>query len=87
MVARRRRWPGGTAGRAGSTIALAVPLVFAMEPVRETLGWGQVNLFLVALVLADVRALQRHRRWAGVGIGLATAIKADPRPVRRLPAC
>jgi alpha-1,2-mannosyltransferase len=59
-------------------VALSVPLVFAMEPVRETLGWGQVNLFLVALVLADVRALQQRRWWAGVGIGLATAIKLTP---------
>jgi alpha-1,2-mannosyltransferase len=71
-VARRHGWPAWFA------VALAVPLVFAMEPIRETLGWGQVNLFLVALVLADVRALQRGGRWAGVGIGLATAIKLTP---------
>ncbi|HEV7210201.1 MAG TPA: glycosyltransferase family 87 protein, partial [Blastococcus sp.] len=71
-VARRHRWPRWFA------VALAVPLVFAMEPVRETLAWGQVNLFLVALVLADVAALQRGRRWAGIGIGLATAIKLTP---------
>ena len=61
-----------------SAVAVAVPLVLAMEPVRETLGWGQVNLILVALVLADVRALSRGSRWAGVGIGLATAIKLTP---------
>jgi alpha-1,2-mannosyltransferase len=71
-VARRHGWP------VWFTVALAVPLVFAMEPVRETLGWGQVNLFLVTLVLADVRALQRGGPWAGVGIGLATAIKLTP---------
>ena len=56
-----------------------------MEPVRETLGWGQVNLFLVALVLADVVALRprlavgRRRHRAGDGD------QADAGPVRRLP--
>jgi len=59
-------------------VALAVPLVVAMEPVRETLGWGQVEVILLALILADVSALQGGRRWAGIGIGLATAIKVTP---------
>lgn len=58
--------------------AIAVPLVFALDPVRETVGYLQVNLFLAVLVLADVLALRRGRRWAGVGIGLATAIKLTP---------
>ena len=78
------------------TVALTVPLFTAIEPVRETLGYGQVNLLLFALIMADVVALRwfarpdRHvggswpRRlwfsgaWAGVGIGLATAIKLTP---------
>src|SRR4051812_42793299 len=59
-------------------VALAVPLVVAMEPVRETLGWGQIEVILLALVLADVSALHAGRRWAGIGIGLATAIKLTP---------
>jgi alpha-1,2-mannosyltransferase len=42
------------------------------------MGFGQVNLFLVALVLADVAALGRGRPWAGVGIGLAAAVKLTP---------
>ncbi|MGZ4548896.1 MAG: glycosyltransferase 87 family protein [Blastococcus sp.] len=71
-VADRHGWPRGFA------LALAVPVTLAMEPVRETLGWGQIGLLLVALVLADVRALERGRAWAGVGIGLATAIKLTP---------
>jgi alpha-1,2-mannosyltransferase len=71
-LADRHGWPRWFA------VAVAVPLVFAMEPVRETLGWGQINVFLVALVLADVGALERGSRWAGVGIGLATAIKLTP---------
>jgi alpha-1,2-mannosyltransferase len=61
-----------------SSVAVAVPLVYLMEPVRETLAYGQVNLYLVALVLVDVAALARGRRFAGVGIGLATAIKLTP---------
>jgi alpha-1,2-mannosyltransferase len=71
-VAERHGWPRWFA------VALAVPIVSAFEPVRETMGFGQVNLFLVALVLADVVALRRGRPWAGVGIGLATAIKLTP---------
>jgi alpha-1,2-mannosyltransferase len=59
-------------------VALAVPLVVAMEPVRETLGWGQIDLVIAALVLADVVALDRGRAWAGIGVGLATAIKLTP---------
>jgi alpha-1,2-mannosyltransferase len=56
----------------------ALPLLFVLEPVRETLGFGQVNLLLVALVLADVAAMRRGSRWAGVGIGLAAAVKLTP---------
>jgi hypothetical protein len=76
-------------------VALAVPLFTAIEPVRETLGYGQVNLLLFALVMADLVALRWRARgqtpsgswayrlwrsgaWAGVGIGLATAIKLTP---------
>jgi alpha-1,2-mannosyltransferase len=71
-VAARHRWPRWFA------IALAVPLVYVMEPVRETLAYGQVNLYLVALVLLDMALLARGSRFAGVGIGLATAIKLTP---------
>jgi alpha-1,2-mannosyltransferase len=59
-------------------VGVALPLVFLTEPVRDTMGFGQVNLFLVGLVLADVVALRRGWHWAGVGIGLATAVKLTP---------
>ena len=59
-------------------VALAVPVVLASEPIRETLGEGQLNMFIFALVLADVVALRRGRAWAGVGIGLAAALKLTP---------
>ena len=59
-------------------VALAVPAVLALEPIRLTLGEGQLNMFIFALVLADVVALRRGRAWCGVGIGLATALKLTP---------
>jgi alpha-1,2-mannosyltransferase len=59
-------------------VALAVPLVLAVEPIRLTLGEGQLNMFVFALVLLDVVALRRGRAWCGVGIGLATALKLTP---------
>jgi alpha-1,2-mannosyltransferase len=71
-VAARHGWPRWVA------LGVAAPLAVAMEPVRETLGWGQIDLVVAALVLADVGALRRRRPWAGVGIGLATAIKVTP---------
>jgi alpha-1,2-mannosyltransferase len=71
-VARRHGWP------LWFTVALALVVMALMEPVRDTLGWGQVALVLALLVLADVRALDRGRPWAGVGIGLAAAIKVTP---------
>jgi hypothetical protein len=44
-------------------VALATPLAVAVEPVRETLGYGQVNLLLFALIVADLIGLRwRSRR-------------------------
>ncbi|GAB3970833.1 hypothetical protein GCM10027615_28270 [Plantactinospora veratri] len=58
---------------------LAVPLAFAVESTRETIVFGQINMLLVVLVLADLLfAVPRNSRWAGVGIGLATALKLYP---------
>ncbi|MER6211829.1 glycosyltransferase 87 family protein [Streptomyces sp. NPDC001642] len=49
------------------------------EPLRDTFSFGQVNLLLLALVLGDCWLLSTGRsRWAGVGIGLAAAIKLTP---------
>ncbi|MGW3856554.1 glycosyltransferase 87 family protein [Micromonospora arida] len=45
------------------TVALAVPLAVAIEPGRETLGYGQVNILLFALIMADLIGLRwRSRR-------------------------
>ena len=60
-------------------VALAVPLVFMLESIRETITFGQLNMLLIVLLLADLLfAVPRNSRWAGVGVGLATAIKLFP---------
>ncbi|MFE6281000.1 glycosyltransferase 87 family protein [Streptomyces sp. NPDC057877] len=59
--------------------ALGAGLLALYEPLRDTFSFGQVNLLLLALVLTDARLLATGRtRWAGVGIGLAAAIKLTP---------
>jgi len=59
--------------------SLATPLVFLIEPIRTTLSFGQVNMYLVALILLDLLVLQpKGSRFTGVGIGLASAIKLTP---------
>lgn len=61
------------------TVALAAILAAAFEPVRDTVSFGQVNLLLLALVAGDLLLLvSRRHRLAGVGIGLATAVKLTP---------
>jgi len=72
-VADRHEWPRWVAA------GLAVPLVFALESTRETITFGQLNVLLIMLILADMLfAVPRNSRLAGVGIGLATAIKLFP---------
>jgi alpha-1,2-mannosyltransferase len=50
---------------------------FLLEPVYHTLYLGQVNLFLLALVMTDIWRAARGRT-AGIGVGLAAAIKLTP---------
>ena len=67
---------------------VGVAVVLAVEPIRTTLGYGQVNTLLMAMVVADLlpavpvrpgdRATKRRRLPAGVLIGLAAAIKLTP---------
>lgn len=47
-----------------------------LEPVWQSLSFGQVNLFLMLLVALDV--LRPDRRAAGVAIGVAAGIKLTP---------
>lgn len=71
-------------------LAVMLCLAAAFEPMRETVNFGQVNMLLLFLVAADLlwlvapvtpwgrRLPRRYRRFAGIGIGLATAIKLTP---------
>lgn len=56
-----------------STYVVAAALLWT-EPVFTTLRYGQINLAVLALVLADLTA----RRWHGIGIGVAAGIKITP---------
>lgn len=81
-------------GLTGWPLSLATTgCVLFVEPVRETIGFGQVNVFLMAMVVLDLvpgpRLLSRVRPLSGrlsgrrmlpVGVltGIATAIKLTP---------
>jgi Glycosyltransferase family 87 len=49
----------------------------ALDPVYETLFLGQINLILLALILTDIWRVA-HGRAAGIGVGIAAAIKLTP---------
>ena len=60
---------------------IGVAVVLAVEPIRTTLGYGQVNTLLMALVVADLlpdAPGERRRIPQGTLIGLAAAIKLTP---------
>ncbi|MEU5937429.1 glycosyltransferase 87 family protein [Micromonospora sp. NPDC047187] len=71
-LARRHGWTRWYA------LALACCLLAGLNPVRDTVSFGQVNLSLVALVYVDLWLLERGSRLAGVGVGLAAAVKLTP---------
>lgn len=57
--------------------------LLAVEPIRTTLGYGQVNTFLMALVVADLLprwpgAPVRRRPQQGWLVGLAASVKLTP---------
>jgi alpha-1,2-mannosyltransferase len=57
---------------------LGVALVLGLEPIRESLGFGQINIVLLGLVLLDMWLLSTGRAGSGIAIGLAAAIKLTP---------
>ncbi|PYC68624.1 hypothetical protein C7C46_29040 [Streptomyces tateyamensis] len=71
-IARRQGWNRGFA------FGLAAVAFAVLNPVRDTFSFGQINLLLMAMVFADCRRLSRGGRFAGVGIGLAAAVKLTP---------
>jgi alpha-1,2-mannosyltransferase len=62
--------------RLGGTLLLAAVL-FWTEPVQRTLYLGQIELFLMALVVWDMCQPDR-RWWKGAGVGIAAGIKLIP---------
>ncbi|MFD9894281.1 glycosyltransferase family 87 protein [Amycolatopsis sp. NPDC059027] len=77
FVVLRGVWPqGGRRGCVHATVAI-VPFLLLLEPVRNTIGQGQVNLWLMAMVAAD--CLVKRPKWPrGMWIGVAAAIKVTP---------
>ncbi len=73
-------------GLSGWALSLATTAaVWLAEPVRETLGFGQLGVLLVAAAVLDSmpgrRVLRRRLLPEGVWIGLATAVKLTPATV------
>jgi len=61
-------------------VVASVPLaglLLWIEPIRETMAFGQVNILLMAIVLVDL-ALPDSARVKGVLIGIAAGIKLTP---------
>ncbi|MGQ0615687.1 MAG: glycosyltransferase 87 family protein [Acidimicrobiia bacterium] len=63
-------------GRLGATTAV-VAVALWLEPVQQTLSFGQVNLWLMALVVLDA-ARPDHRRTKGALTGIAAGLKLTP---------
>ncbi|RSS53432.1 glycosyltransferase 87 family protein [Streptomyces sp. WAC01280] len=59
-----------------TTLWVAAAVVWC-EPVWTTLRYGQINLLIAVAVLWDLTR-RKGSRWAGLGIGLATAVKLTP---------
>ncbi len=59
------------------TIAGLAAAAMVLDPVYQTLFLGQINLILLALILTDVWRVSRGRD-AGLGVGVAAAIKLTP---------
>ncbi|MGW4244977.1 glycosyltransferase 87 family protein [Nocardia sp. NPDC004722] len=55
----------------------AAGLLLLCEPIRSTMAFGQINILLLLLVLADT-ALPDSARAKGVSTGIAAAIKLTP---------
>jgi alpha-1,2-mannosyltransferase len=75
-------WAWGMAGRrppverAGLTLAVAA-IALWLEPVQQTLLFGQINFIVLGLVVYDLH-LRDDRPWKGVALGLAVGLKLTP---------
>jgi alpha-1,2-mannosyltransferase len=66
----------GSWARAAAAFAVTDVVLFT-DPVQQTIDFGQVNLVLMALVLADLFPWD-DRWWRGAGVGLAAGLKLTP---------
>ena len=62
--------------RLGGTLAIAAVAIWA-EPVQQTLAFGQVNILLMLIIVADL-CLPDSAWWKGAGVGLAAGFKLTP---------
>ena len=71
---------GATQLRGRRAVALAALLAgiaqCALEPLRSNADYGQINVFLMLLVVTDITRVPRP--WRGLLVGLAAAIKLTP---------
>jgi alpha-1,2-mannosyltransferase len=67
-VARSRAW--------AVSALLGGVATLALEPVRSNFDYGQINVILMVLVVADLT--RPPGRWRGVPVGLAAAVKLTP---------
>ncbi|MGW4245386.1 glycosyltransferase 87 family protein [Nocardia sp. NPDC004722] len=74
----RRVWPGEDRQKLALWVtACATPLGLLLEPAHSTLDFGQVNLLLMVLVVAD--CLTEKPKWRrGMLLGIAAAVKLTP---------
>lgn len=65
-----------SAGRLGAALGVAA-LALWLEPVQQTLAFGQVNLVLMLIIVADL-CLPDRCWFKGIGVGLAAGFKLTP---------
>jgi len=66
----------GTLPRAAAALAVT-DLALCVDPVQQTIDFGQINLVLMAVVVADLLG-PGDRWWRGAGVGLAAGLKLTP---------
>jgi alpha-1,2-mannosyltransferase len=71
-----RRWGLARADRRWLAIAIAGVSALVLEPVRANADYGQVNVVLMWMVVADLLAVRGRGR--GVLLGIAAAVKLTP---------
>src|SRR4051794_19430963 len=59
-----------------AAVLLLTAAMFWVRPVNDTMDWGQINLFLLLLVLLDGMGVTRAPR--GLLVGVAAAVKLVP---------